>query len=58
MQYLYCRRRRHQTDPLVLASHSDAAVSQLCTKGLLLESGRLAFFGLDQALARYRNGAI
>jgi ABC-type polysaccharide/polyol phosphate transport system ATPase subunit len=40
---------------LVLASHSDEAVRQFCTKGIILENGRLAFFGpVDEALARYK----
>jgi ABC-type polysaccharide/polyol phosphate transport system ATPase subunit len=43
---------------LVLASHSDAAVRQFCTKGVFLENGRLVFFGpVDEALARYQSRA-
>jgi ABC-2 type transport system ATP-binding protein/lipopolysaccharide transport system ATP-binding protein len=39
---------------LVLASHSDQVVRQFCTKGIVLENGRLAFFGpVDEALAKY-----
>ncbi|HEX2136047.1 MAG TPA: ABC transporter ATP-binding protein [Microvirga sp.] len=40
---------------LVLASHSDDAVRRLCTKAILLEHGRVKFFGAaDEALALYR----
>jgi ABC-2 type transport system ATP-binding protein/lipopolysaccharide transport system ATP-binding protein len=40
---------------LVLASHSDEAVQRFCTKAVLLERGRLKFFGpADEALALYR----
>jgi ABC-2 type transport system ATP-binding protein len=43
---------------LVLASHSDDAVKRFCTKGIVLENGRLAFFGpIDEALARYKGRA-
>lgn len=39
---------------LVLASHSHKVASQLCTKGIVLENGRLLFFGpIDEALAKY-----
>jgi ABC-type polysaccharide/polyol phosphate transport system ATPase subunit len=44
---------------LVLASHSDAAVRQFCTKGLVLEHGRLVFAGpVDDALERYHKRAM
>jgi ABC-2 type transport system ATP-binding protein/lipopolysaccharide transport system ATP-binding protein len=40
---------------LVLASHSDEAVQRLCTKGVVLEHGRVEFFGpAGEALAAYR----
>jgi ABC-type polysaccharide/polyol phosphate transport system ATPase subunit len=40
---------------LVLASHSDDAVRRFCTKGLLLEHGRVLFYGpADEALEVYR----
>jgi ABC-2 type transport system ATP-binding protein/lipopolysaccharide transport system ATP-binding protein len=40
---------------LVLASHSDDAVRRFCNKGLLLEHGRVKFFGsADDALQAYR----
>lgn len=43
---------------LVLASHSHEAVLRFCTKVILLEHGRVKFFGpVDEALAIYRNQA-
>jgi ABC-2 type transport system ATP-binding protein/lipopolysaccharide transport system ATP-binding protein len=40
---------------LVLASHSDDAVRRLCTKGVVLEHGRVRYFGLAaEALEFYR----
>ena len=40
---------------LVLASHSDDAVKRFCTKGLLLEHGRVLFYGpAEEALEAYR----
>ena len=40
---------------LVLASHSDDAVIRLCTKALLLEHGRVKFYGpAEEALSLYR----
>jgi ABC-type polysaccharide/polyol phosphate transport system ATPase subunit len=40
---------------LVLASHSDDAVRQFCTKGVVLEHGRVQFFGAaEEALEFYR----
>jgi ABC-2 type transport system ATP-binding protein/lipopolysaccharide transport system ATP-binding protein len=39
---------------LVLASHSDDAVLRFCTKGLVLEHGRIKFYGpADEALEAY-----
>lgn len=44
---------------LVLASHSDAAVKKFCTKGLVLENGRIVFIGpVDDALERYHSRAM
>jgi ABC-type polysaccharide/polyol phosphate transport system ATPase subunit len=44
---------------LVLASHSDAAVRQFCTKGIVLENGRLVFFGpVNDALERYQSSTL
>jgi ABC-type polysaccharide/polyol phosphate transport system ATPase subunit len=43
---------------LVLASHSDALVRRLCTKGVLVEQGRIIATGpLDDVLERYRPAA-
>lgn len=40
---------------LVLASHSDEAVRQFCNKGVVLEHGRVQFFGAaEDALSFYR----
>ena len=40
---------------LVLASHSDEAVRRFCTKGLVLEHGRVKFVGgAEEALEAYR----
>jgi ABC-2 type transport system ATP-binding protein/lipopolysaccharide transport system ATP-binding protein len=41
---------------LVLASHSDSAVEQFCTKGVVLEHGRVKFYGpAAEALDFYHN---
>jgi ABC-2 type transport system ATP-binding protein/lipopolysaccharide transport system ATP-binding protein len=41
---------------LVLASHSEEAVQRFCTKGVVLEHGRVRFYGpADEALAVYRD---
>ena len=43
---------------LVLASHSDTLVRQLCTRALLLDQGRIVACGpVDEVLARYRGEA-
>src|SRR5262249_55346191 len=43
---------------LVLASHSDTLVRQLCTRALLLDQGRIVGCGpVDEVLARYRGEA-
>jgi ABC-type polysaccharide/polyol phosphate transport system ATPase subunit len=40
----------------VLASHSEEAVQRFCTKGVVLEHGRVRFYGpADEALAVYRD---
>lgn len=39
---------------IVIASHSTELLRSICKKGLLLQGGKMAFFGaLDEALARY-----
>lgn len=44
-----------RTNILVLASHSDALIKQICTKALLLEHGSVVKFGLvDDVLDFYR----
>lgn len=45
-----------QSNIVVLASHSDNLLKEFCNKGLLLEGGRVKFFGpTDTALELYRN---
>ena len=41
---------------LMLVSHDDDLLRQLCNKGLVLENGKLIFFGeLEEALKIYQS---
>ncbi len=47
-----------QASIVVLASHSPALIEELCTKAILLEGGRLKFFGpVDEAYAIYNQSS-
>lgn len=47
-----------QSSIVVLASHSDDLIKEFCNKALLLESGRIKYFGaIEEALAIYRHRA-
>jgi len=46
----------NRTEILVVASHSDSLIQQMCNKALLLEEGRPIFVGdVDTALERYHH---
>ena len=43
-----------RTKALVLASHSDVLIRQMCTKAILLDGGQMIAIGpVDEILARY-----
>jgi ABC-2 type transport system ATP-binding protein/lipopolysaccharide transport system ATP-binding protein len=43
-----------QSSIVVMASHSDGLIHEFCNKALLLEGGRVKYFGpVDQALKAY-----
>ena len=48
--------RVHGSKIVVLASHNDALLQRICNKGLLLEKGKVEFFGpVDEALTLYKS---
>jgi ABC-2 type transport system ATP-binding protein len=48
----------NQSSIVVMASHSDDIIKEFCNKALLLEGGRIKFFGnTEQALELYHKGA-
>jgi ABC-2 type transport system ATP-binding protein/lipopolysaccharide transport system ATP-binding protein len=46
-----------QSSIVVMATHSDALIKEFCNKALLLQGGRIQYFGdIDQALEMYYHG--
>lgn len=49
-------RRFHGSQIVVLASHSSGLLRSICNKALVLDAGRMVFFGhIDEGLERYRS---
>ncbi|MBA3660188.1 MAG: ABC transporter ATP-binding protein [Gammaproteobacteria bacterium] len=45
-----------ESNIVVIATHSDTLIKEFCNKALLLESGRVKYFGaVDEALTQYHN---
>ncbi|HEX4045470.1 MAG TPA: ABC transporter ATP-binding protein [Gammaproteobacteria bacterium] len=46
----------NQSNIVIMATHSDELIREFCNKALLLEGGRIKYFGaVDEALALYHN---
>lgn len=46
----------HQSNIVVMATHSNELIKEFCNKALLLEGGRIKYFGpVDDALKRYQS---